>query len=198
MTKPFPFLSSWQEWCGALSGALVATWGLLALIPKIFRETKKFYDGVVFLLEIRDQLTEIRLTISNIDDGQLNIIESLWHGRDTDENTVWFQTDGKGQTQRISKTWTAWTGLPVDAARGRGWENAIAPEDQARAIQGWQLAIDHQRAYQDSFHYIDTLGRRILVIVAAAPIRQHDGTILNYFGSARKAGAANTGSQVPK
>ncbi|MEP6671704.1 MAG: PAS domain-containing protein [Chthoniobacter sp.] len=196
MTKPFPFLTNWQEWCTTFAAAVAATFTALKLIPKIARVLKIFYEGALFMVDIKDNMNAIERRIidrlSRLDDGQLNIIEGRRQMLNNDVHRVWFITDGKGKTEWVNDTWRKWTGIDPDDARGSGWENGIAPEDLHRVIQGWQMAIDHQRGYADAFSYIDREGRRTRVEVQASPIRRSDGTILNYFGNARLPGSPSS------
>ncbi len=182
-----------------LLGCILAIGGLIALIPKLFRVMTSFYHGAVFTIEIRDHMrhmeTRIIDRLSAIDDGQCNILEVRRQMLDADLSAAWFMTDAHGKTEWVNRTWSVWTGLSNHESRGNGWENAIAPEDRPRAMQGWQLAVDHQRSYSDTYHFIDRTGKRTLVDVIINPIRKKDGTVLDYFGSARIRGDKSNDGQ---
>jgi PAS domain S-box-containing protein len=183
------FLQSWEGLCTAIAGAVASTIGLFHLLPRIYRVAMSFYEGALFTIEIRDKLAAVEARIvdrlNSLDDGQLNMIVVRRQMLDNDADVAYFETSPQGKTDWVSKTWTRWTGIENDDARGNGWENGIAPEDLARVLHNWQLAIDHQRDYVDRYSYFDRNGKRTQVETIARPIRRKDGTILNYFGSAR-------------
>jgi PAS domain S-box-containing protein len=52
---------------------------------------------------------------------------------------VWRAVDGASWTWS-SPQWSAYTGLSEEASRGRGWLEAVHPEDRARALAAWQAA----------------------------------------------------------
>lgn len=189
------FLLSWEGFWTAVTGAVVATIAFIKVIPEVLRILLTFKEGALYTLAIKETLTgmESRIIdlIGKLDDGQLNLLEVRRHMLDADPNSVYFQTDPAGKTEWVSKTWTVWTGLSTDDARGSGWENGVAPDELPRVQVNWGQAIDHQRNYQDVFHYINRLGERTRVEVKATAIRRKDGTILNYFGNARISGMSS-------
>lgn len=188
------FLQSWQGLCTAIAGAVVATLGVLKIVPELYRILSTFKAGAIYTLEIKETVTGMERRIcerlEKLDDGQINQIEWRRHTLDNDPNALYFQTDARGKTEWVTKTWTRWTGLDTGSARGSGWENGVDPVDLPRVLQNWQLAIDHQRDYQDTYCYIDRVGNRTRVEVKATAIRRADGTILNYCGNARIPNAA--------
>jgi len=183
------FFQSWEGLCTAIAGAIASTLGVFHLLPRIYKVLRNFYDGALFTIEIRDKLAEIKSEmvqrLDSLDDGQLNMIVVRRQMLDNDYEVAYFETSPTGKTLWVSKTWSQWTGLSENEARGNGWENGIAPEDLSRVLHNWQLAIDHQRDYVDRYSYVDRAGWRRSVETVARPIRRKDGTILNFFGSAR-------------
>lgn len=188
-------MKDWLEhidWPERILGALLACGALLALVPRFFKVTLALYHNAKFTIDMREHLEamEKRLIdrLTKLDDGQRHAIETRRQMLDLDVNTAWFETDPSGRTTYVSETWVQWTGIDRHAANGSGWELGIAPEDRPRVIQGWQQAVDHQREFQDCYHYVDRAGKRTLVDCVARPIRRKDKTILSYSGSSRRRG----------
>lgn len=82
-----------------------------------------------------------------------------------------------------SPQWTAYTGLSDRASQGRGWLNAVHPDDRARAIAAWDEAsmegefeIDYRllRASDREYRWFRT---------RAAVVRAPDGAIIEWLGT---------------
>lgn len=180
-------LQAWQVFCGLFLGAIGSTVAVFAYAPKILKTVREVYAGAIFMIEIRETLEKMNKglleRLGQIDDGQLNIIQTQQRVMDADVEP-WFTTDGRGSCLWVNRAWRKATGLEAGAARGHGWENGIHPDDRPRVVLGWQMAIDHQRDFEDSFRYVDRDGNATAVTLTATPIRRVDGVILNYIGHA--------------
>jgi PAS domain S-box-containing protein len=52
---------------------------------------------------------------------------------------VW-TASSDGQIDFLNQRWSEYTGLSVDASRGRGWQAAVHPEDLSQLLAGWRGA----------------------------------------------------------
>lgn len=169
------FLNSWEAWMAAIGGALVSTWGLLVLIPKILRIARRCYEHLAVVAEIGH-------TLARIEDGIGNIIATRRITMDADSHIVHFETDAHGHLIWANRLWHRLTGLSRDEARGRGWEMALAEEGRHRFLSDYQQAIDHQRAYEGRVIYVDRAGQETTVLLAYVPVRNQAGEVLSYHG----------------
>lgn len=165
----------------AFLGTIYGAWKLL------FPKFKKGYEASMTIVNLTDHLSGIRKEINSgfkrIEEGLLHNIAIRHAMANAEEDRVFFQTDARGKVVWMSKAWSRWTGMETHAARGSGWELALAEEDHTRTLHQWQLAIDHQRAYEGRFTLLNHFTRdRVAVTVTAEPIRDGHGKILDYFG----------------
>jgi len=60
----------------------------------------------------------------------------IW-GMLADARSARWETDAKGDYTYMNRTGLRWTGRPFSDIRGRGWINAVAPEDRDRVVAEW-------------------------------------------------------------
>ncbi len=95
---------------------------------------------------------------------------------------IW-TTDAMGGFAKPQPEWTAFTGQSVEAAMGRGWLDAVHPDDRTATEDAWEealasktpLAIEHQ------LHRADRAWRHMAV--SAAPILDDEGAIREWVGT---------------
>ncbi|HEU0078419.1 MAG TPA: response regulator, partial [Longimicrobiaceae bacterium] len=63
---------------------------------------------------------------------------------------VW-TTDPAGDVVDEQPSWTAFTGQGLEEARGRGWADAVHPEDRERALRGWHAAVEGRGPYEAEY-----------------------------------------------
>jgi len=89
-----------------------------------------------------------------------------------------------GEFAAEQPSWTAFTGQSFKELRGRGWLNAIHPDDHAETTRVWSAAIANRsmckveyrlRARDQSYHHM---------LVRVVPILADDGTIQQWVGVA--------------
>jgi len=74
------FLQAWEAWVTAIVGAIVATWSLIVLLPKILRIARTCYAHLAVV-------SEIGQTLSRIEDGIGDIIATRRITMDADNTT---------------------------------------------------------------------------------------------------------------
>jgi diguanylate cyclase (GGDEF)-like protein/PAS domain S-box-containing protein len=58
-----------------------------------------------------------------------------------------------GEFQYVNETWTEITGAFPEDALGRGWEDAVHPDDRDRVQDAWARSIGSGEAYSDEFRF---------------------------------------------
>lgn len=177
------WLLTWQGLCTALAGAIVSTIGLLKLVPKLLKNVQKFYQGTIYLFEIKEGM-------ERIERGLINLIQGRRIIMGTDEVKAYFETDAEGSFVWTSRLWSTLTGLQPDELRGNGWESAVQESERSTVQASWEAAFSHQRAFESTLTLINQTGQKVRIRLIAWPIRDEDGrgVVLSYLGHATKEG----------
>src|ERR1700747_2613103 len=82
-----------------------------------------------------------------------------------------------------NRRWHEYTGLPLEAARGWGWQDAIHPEDLKEITDKWLgfLAAGQPGEVEGRLRRFDGAYRWFLV--RAEPLRDESGAIFNWYGT---------------
>lgn len=94
---------------------------------------------------------------------------------------VW-ETDANGLVVQDSPSWRAYTGQTFEEWVGKGWVNAIHPDDRACAERNWSEAVAAQRNVDGEFRLRCADGTWRWTNVRAAPLRAPDGSVRKWVG----------------
>ncbi len=88
-----------------------------------------------------------------------------------------------GTTDYCNRQWAEYTGLDVTTALGRGWLQAIHPDDRAGAVRAWETAQATGAGYEfeNRVRRADDTYRWHLT--RAVPIRGHSERVIAWFGT---------------
>ncbi len=95
---------------------------------------------------------------------------------------VW-QTDTSGQVIEDSPSWREFTGQNWDEYMGRGWINAVYPDDRERVTEVWQQAVKAGSNYEIEYRIRNRSGDYYEFSVRGVPVRDKDGKILSWIGT---------------
>lgn len=95
---------------------------------------------------------------------------------------VWRSAAG-GNWSWSSPQWREFTGRSEDQSLGRGWLDALHPDDREAAIQAWNSA-DGDNPLQGEFRIRNAAGDYHWHQLRAAPARDSDGTVIEWLGTA--------------
>ncbi|MBA4105282.1 MAG: hypothetical protein C0485_05955 [Pirellula sp.] len=106
-----------------------------------------------------------------------------------------FQTDLNGDNLFVNEGWCQMAGMTPEEARGKGWANAIHPDDRERVTAGWQQALAERTTSAAEFRFLRPDGVVIWLQGNAVPLRDPRGKSIGYIGTvaditARKQGEA--------
>jgi len=149
----------------------------VATTTKEITEWKRSQEEV---LRLRDEIVQAKLRES---EGRFR---ALVEGA---EQAVW-ETDAQGMVVTDSPSWRAYTGQSLEEWMGKGWVNAVHPEDREGALRQWQEAVAGRRLVNAEFRLRSLHGWR-WTNVRAAPVFDDDGSLRKWVGlnidiSARK------------
>jgi PAS domain S-box-containing protein len=95
---------------------------------------------------------------------------------------VW-TTTADGQNTYFNHKWIEYTGLTLQESYGHGWNKPFHPDDQKRAWDAWQNAVQHNAAYllQCRLRRFDGVYRWWLI--HGVPVVDKKGTITKWYGT---------------
>jgi PAS domain S-box-containing protein len=73
-------------------------------------------------------------------------------------------------------------GIGLDAASGKGWEDAVHPEDRERVDASWYAAASKGQPWSDTYRFLHPDGKVVWVSGRAAPMRI-DGQLVGFVGT---------------
>lgn len=94
---------------------------------------------------------------------------------------VW-TANAQGEIVEDSPSWRAYTGQTYEQCLGRGWQNAVHPEDRANGAQSWAAAVANKSVCElhDRIRRADGIYRWTLV--RAVPLLDETGAIREWVG----------------
>ncbi|MEW6763800.1 MAG: CheR family methyltransferase [Pseudomonadota bacterium] len=95
--------------------------------------------------------------------------------------TVW-ETGADGMVATDSPSWRAYTGQTLEQWLGRGWLDAVHPDDRAFAARLWTEAVAAEAVVHTRFRVRRADGEWRLMTVRAAPLVGADGRIRKWVG----------------
>ena len=95
---------------------------------------------------------------------------------------VW-STRPAGDMVEDSPSWRAFTGQSARELLGRGFLDAVHPEDRERAVRAWQDALSDKSPYDAEFRLRRADGSYAEVLSRGVPVLDDDGTVLEWLGT---------------
>jgi len=97
--------------------------------------------------------------------------------------TALWMADDNGMITYANKTWTDWTGQPIEDLLGTGWLHCILPEDRARAAEKFLIDLKAQKPYEVDFRIRRKSGEIRWCIATGHPQYNHEGKFMGYIGA---------------
>lgn len=88
-----------------------------------------------------------------------------------------------GRHDYVNARWTEATGLPREAAHGRGWLAVVHPDDVERALASWTDAVARGIAVDLEYRMRSVEGQWRWTLLRAAPLHDADGLVARWFGT---------------
>ncbi len=101
---------------------------------------------------------------------------------DTMPQMVW-STLPDGFHDYFNARWYEFTGTPVGATDGEGWNDMFHPDDQDRAWAVWRQSLDTGEPYNIEYRLRHFDGTYRWVLGRALPVRDENGAIQRWFGT---------------
>ena len=91
--------------------------------------------------------------------------------------------DADGQAIYLNQQWVDYTGLTLEECYGEGWLKPFHPDDQQRAKQAWQHAVEHFGAYALECRLRRADGAYLWWLIRGVPALDAEGRIFKWFGT---------------
>lgn len=98
------------------------------------------------------------------------------------DQIIW-TTNENGQVVEDSPSWRDFTGQTFDQWKGRGWLDAIHPDDQERTARTWLDAVANKSIYQAEYRVRTRDGGYRWMAVRAVPFPESGGRIQRWVGT---------------
>jgi PAS domain S-box-containing protein len=95
---------------------------------------------------------------------------------------VW-QTNPAGEVVEDNLRWRDFTGQSIEEFLGRGWINALHPDDQERVAEIWSRAVKAKSNYEVDYRIRNRNGEYCHFAVRGVPIKDNDGNISSWIGT---------------
>ena len=96
---------------------------------------------------------------------------------------VW-TTNAAGEIVDAASSWTTFTGQSAEEAQGRGWSEALHPEDRVRVEEVLKQALETRNPYKTEYRLRRHDGEYRVLAVRGAPVVEDDGAVHEWIGTA--------------
>ncbi len=124
------------------------------------------------------------LDVSELKEAEARLAESEERFRALVEGfgqAVW-ETDAEASFVQPSPSWCAYTGQREAASMGKGWLDAVHPDDRDYVQREWRAAMSMRRGINMEFRVHVAMGGWRWTNVRAAPLFDPDGSLRKWFG----------------
>lgn len=94
-----------------------------------------------------------------------------------------FFTDGQGDCLFVNPRWCDLAGLTPEEAQGKGWFQALHPEDREEVAEAWHRAAQAGHEFNMEYRFLTPRGKVSWLWGSAAPVRNDQGAITGYLGT---------------
>jgi PAS domain S-box-containing protein len=95
-----------------------------------------------------------------------------------------FVTRADGSNIFVSRPWVEYSGLSAEQTAGLGWEATLHPNDVERHLKKWRASWSTGRPFENEARHRDAHGNYRWLLVRAVPLRNEQGKILKWYGTA--------------
>ncbi len=94
-----------------------------------------------------------------------------------------FQTDVNGNCIYVNEKWCEMAGLSFEEAMGKGWENALHPEDHGRVSSRWYLMVNSGEKFAMEYRLKTPGGKITWLFGQAAALKDESGDTTGFMGT---------------
>jgi diguanylate cyclase (GGDEF)-like protein/PAS domain S-box-containing protein len=133
-------------------------------------------DGVTYATA--HDITDIRQAQQNLQESE-QLFRTLAEAM---PQIVWM-TEADGWSSYCNQRWQEYTGLTPEQSYGNGWNSAFHEDDQTRALQTWQQAVQSDNIYSIECRLRRYDGIYRWWLIRGVSLHDADGNILKWVGT---------------
>ena len=174
----FPILKGQRNWTGQQKYSNQKTGEFIDVMTHVFVLEDTFTGSPSGYASIgRDIRAELEA------EKKLRDSETLFRNiTDASSAALWI-TDNTGSLVYISKTWTEWTGAPLDMQLGAGWMNYVASEDLEKVKTGFWQDFNNRALHHMQFCVIHADSTVRCVVCKGSPQYNDKQEFTGYIGA---------------
>src|SRR5262245_25391321 len=88
-----------------------------------------------------------------------------------------YVTNVRGDCLYVNDYWCSMTGFTRDRSLGRGWLDALHPEDREHVLEDWRTAVGAGAPFNADFRLVTGTSQMLWVIGRSAPVRDDSGAV---------------------
>ena len=93
-----------------------------------------------------------------------------------------FEADARGNNTYLNRQGAQLLGIPLDRARGRGWNESIHPEDRERVFREWDQAVRNGQVFSSELRFLRPGGDSVRIRGYADAVRDSLGQVTGFVG----------------
>jgi PAS domain S-box-containing protein len=135
-------------------------------------------DGKMLNVAFCRNITDRKLALDTLKKSEAefrNLAESM-------PQIVW-ATRADGWNIYFNRQWMDYTGMTIEESYGHGWNKPFHPDDQQRAWDAWNNALENNRIYSIEARLRRFDGEYRWWLVRGVPQKNEKGNILKWFGT---------------
>jgi diguanylate cyclase (GGDEF)-like protein/PAS domain S-box-containing protein len=152
--------------------------GAADYVIKTLRHIRRLPQSILMVLE-RKRLKQEK----GIADAQLKESEALFHTLAKVAPVGIFRTNAAGGHVYSNQRWSEIAGISQQAATGRGWTEALHPDDRRRVAEAWYRSVASGLSFQSEYRFQRPDGSVAWVLEQAAPDLGDAGEVRGYVGT---------------
>jgi PAS domain S-box-containing protein len=160
------------------------TWDAVDQGPRTYRSTKAplyLDDGsIIGIVCLSADITKLRAAEAELRQAMADkefrlLAEAL-------PQIVWI-TRADGSNIHFNQRWVEYTGLSLEESYGDGWNKPFHPDDQQRAWDAWQNAVNNNGTYSLECQLRRADGQYRWWLIRGVPLINEEGKIERWFGT---------------
>jgi diguanylate cyclase (GGDEF)-like protein/PAS domain S-box-containing protein len=134
---------------------------------------------IVIVAAFMDRMLSLRSLALGAAQGDLSHFRAL---AEAIPEIVWTASPD-GMTDYCNKRWYQVTGMSEEQTLGRGWTNAIHPEDVSVRMRDWEHARKTGESFQTEYRLLDAQKNYRWYLSRASAVRDSTGAVTKWFGT---------------
>ena len=122
------------------------------------------------------------ITARRTHEAAIRASEARFRGLSSQAPVGIFLAGPDGEFQYVNETWTEITGLTPEGAVGRGWADAVHPDDRDRVTEAWAESVGTGQPYSDEFRFRRPDGEVRWVLATARILSDDVGRVSGVVG----------------